>query len=160
MEPVPAPNGTPCHSERVRPAVARGIRNLSALLLLFPLALFAPSCEKLPDAPNIPPTAAFIYNPVAPINAGQTTVTFTAVGSHDTDGTIASFDWTWGDGTPEQTTTSPTATHVFADTPLRCINATYSVLLTVTDNKGDTGTASQQVTVTELPEPGSLECAK
>jgi PKD repeat protein len=166
MEPVPAPSPChperavpfPCHPERVRPAVARGIRSLCALLLLFPLSLFAVSCEDLPAAPNIPPTAAFIFNPVSPINAGETSVAFNAVGSRDSDGTIANYNWNWGDGTPEQSTTSPTILHVFADTPSRCIEVTYAVLLTVVDDKGDTATASQQATVTELPAPGSTGC--
>jgi PKD repeat protein len=133
----------------------RGIRNL-CLLLLSPL--FIVSCEDLPAAPNIPPTASFIYNPVSPIIAGDTAVTFNAVGSRDSDGSIASYVWTFGDGTPEQSTTSPTLVHVFADTPVRCINVTYAVLLTVVDDKGASGSASQQVTVTEVPVAGSAQC--
>jgi PKD repeat protein len=156
MQPAPAPS--PCHSERARLAVARGIRNLSPLLLLLPLVVVAPACEKLPAAPNIPPTASFIFNPVSPINAGETPVSFNASGSRDSDGTIASYDWNWGDGTPEQSTTSPTIVHVFADTPAGCVEVTYAVLLTVVDDKGDTATASQQVRVIELPVPGSAAC--
>lgn len=144
-----------CHPERVRPAVARGIRNL-CLLLLFPLLIV--SCEDLPAAPNIPPTASFIFNPVSPITAGETPVSFNAAGSRDSDGTIASYVWSFGDGTPEQSTTSPTLVHVFADTPTRCVDVTYAVLLTVIDDKGDTGTASQQVKVTEVPVAGSAAC--
>ncbi len=133
----------------------RGIRNL-CLLFLSPLLLV--SCEDLPAAPNIPPTASFIFNPVSPINAGETPVSFNAAGSRDSDGTIASYVWNWGDGTPEQSTTSPTITHVFADTSARCVEITYAVLLTVVDDKGDTGTASQQVRVTEQPTPDSSAC--
>jgi hypothetical protein len=112
----------------------------------------------LPVAPNIPPAAVFIYNPVSPINAGETPVSFNAVGSRDSDGSIASYNWIWGDGTPEQSTTSPTIVHVFADTPSRCIEVTYAVLLTVLDDKGDVATASQQVKVTELPLASSAQC--
>jgi hypothetical protein len=136
----------------------RGIRNLRPLLLLLPLVLVVPGCENLPAAPNIPPTATFIYNPVSPINAGETPVNFNAAGSRDSDGTIANYIWNWGDGTPEQSTTSPTILHVFADTPSRCIEVTYAVLLTVVDDKGDKGTASQQVKVIELPAPTSTAC--
>jgi PKD repeat protein len=128
------------------------------LLFLLPLVVVAPGCENLPAAPNIPPVASFIFNPVSPINAGETPVNFNAVGSHDSDGTIASYNWSWGDGSPDQTTTSPTIVHVFVDTPARCIDVTYAVLLTVVDDKGGTGSASQQVTVTELPAPGSSGC--
>lgn len=133
----------------------RGIRNLLLLLLL---PLFIVSCEDLPAAPNIPPTASFIYNPVSPIIAGDTAVTFNAVGSRDSDGTIDSYNWSWGDGTPDQSTTSPTIVHVFADTPVRCVDVTYAVLLTVVDDKGASGSASQQVKVTEVPLTGSAGC--
>jgi PKD repeat protein len=167
MEPEPVrkracrPDGvgsSACHPEEPRHAMRRGIRNLCLLLFLLPLVVVAPGCESLPAAPNIPPTATFIFNPVSPINAGETAVTFNAAGSRDSDGTIASYNWSWGDGTVDQSTTTPTIVHVFADTPSRCIQVTYSVLLTVVDDKGDKGTASQQVTVTELPAPGSTQC--
>jgi large repetitive protein len=128
------------------------------MLCLLPFLLVVPGCEDLPAAPNIPPTASFIYNPISPINAGETPVSFNAVGSRDSDGSIASYNWIWGDGTPEQSTTSPTIVHVFADTPSRCIDVTYAVLLTVVDDKGDVGTASQQVKVTELPLASSAQC--
>jgi chitinase len=102
--------------------------------------------------------AAFFFNPVAPINAGQTNVSFNAVGSRDTDGQIASYIWSFGDGTAEQTATEPTMRHVFRDTGARCLNITYGVLLTVVDDKGDRGVASQNVTVTQLPAPTSTSC--
>lgn len=146
---------TPCHPEEPRRAMRRGIRNC-CLLLLSPLLLV--SCEDLPAAPNIPPTATFIFNPVSPIIAGETPVSFNAVGSRDSDGTIASYNWSWGDGTPDQSTTSPTIVHVFADTAVRCVDVTYAVLLTVVDDKGDSGSASEQVRVTEVPVAGSGSC--
>ncbi len=121
------------------------------------LAVVAPACEDLPAAPNIPPTASFIYNPVAPITAGETPVSFNAVGSRDSDGSITSYAWTFGDGV-EQTSDGPTITHVFVDTSARCIEITYTVLLTVLDDKGDRGTANQQVRVIEAPAPGSTAC--
>jgi hypothetical protein len=136
----------------------RGIRNL-CLLLFLPLVVLTPGCEDLPAAPNLVPTAAFIYNPVAPINAGETLVTFNAVGTRDTDGTIASYNWSWGDGTPDQSTTSPTISHVFVDNPgVRCVEAVYAVLLTVVDDKGASASVSQQVKVVELPAPTSTSC--
>jgi PKD repeat protein len=133
-------------------------RALSPLLLLvLPLALLTPGCEDLPAAPNIPPTATFVFNPVSPITAGETPVSFNAVGSRDSDGTIATYTWNFGDGI-EQTAPEPTITHVFVNTPATCIEITYTVLLTVTDDKGDKGTASQQIRVIEAPAPGSSQC--
>jgi hypothetical protein len=133
---------------------------LSALLPLVLVALVAPACEDLPAAPNVPPTASFIYNPVSPITAGETGVTFNATGSRDSDGNIATYTWTWGDNSPEVTTDSPVIVHVFPNTPAFCVEVTYAVLLTVTDSSGERATASQQVKVIETPVPGSASCPK
>ena len=127
------------------------------LLLVLPLAFVTPACEDLPAAPNIPPTVTFVYNPVSPITAGETPVGFNAVGSRDSDGNIVSYTWNFGDGV-EQTVAEPTITHVFVNTPATCIEIVYTVLLTATDDKGDRGTASQQVRVIEAPAPGSSQC--
>src|SRR5574341_1216364 len=141
---ISAPALDPCQPERA-PIGARGMRRI-ALLSLISLGLVAAGCEDLPAAPNLPPTAAFIFNPVSPITAGETRVSFNATGSRDSDGSIASYTWNFGDGV-EQTATEPTITHVFVNTPATCIEITYTVLLTITDDKGDKGTASQQVKV-------------
>jgi PKD repeat protein len=132
---------------------------LSPVFLLPLLVLATPACEKLPAAPNVPPSASFIYNPVAPITAGETPVSFNATGSRDSDGSITSYIWNFGDGV-EQTSTEPTVTHVFVNTPATCIEITYTTLLTVVDDKGDKGTASQQVRVIEAPAPGSAQCSQ
>lgn len=132
-----------------------------ALASSLALALALAGCEKLPAAPvapNLPPTSSFYYTPVAPIYAGQTPVAFSAVGSRDDDGHIASFVWNFGDGTPEQTTTSADVVHVFPDTGSRCLDITYGVSLQVVDEQGERGVASQAVKVTELPAPTSQEC--
>jgi PKD domain-containing protein len=130
-----------------------------SLALALPLALAG--CEKLPAAPvmpNLPPTSTFFYTPVAPILAGQTVVAFNAVGSRDDDGTIASYVWNFGDGTPEETTTTPNATHIFPDTGSRCLDITYGVSLQVVDEQGGRGVATQPVKVTEPPAPTSSAC--
>jgi len=59
--------------------------------------------------------------------------------STDSDGTIASRAWNFGDSTTS-TTTSPSHSYAAA--------GTYSVALTVTDNGGATNTKTQSVTVT------------
>ncbi len=58
--------------------------------------------------------------------------------SSDSDGTIASRSWNFGDGTTS-TATSPSKTYAAA--------GTYNVTLTVTDNAGATNTRSSSVTV-------------
>jgi PKD repeat protein len=125
------------------------------LLLGAVSALALVSCEELP---NVPPTASFIYSPVSPIYAGQTAVVFNASASRDSDGQITNYVWNFGDGTPEENVSRSTTSHVFPDTPARCIEVIYTVLLTVVDDKGDSSSANQTGKVIELPAPTSAEC--
>ena len=62
--------------------------------------------------------------------------------SSDADGTVASYAWDFGDG---GTDTGATASHTYAAA------GTYTVRLTVTDDKGATGTTSRAVTVATAP---------
>ena len=82
--------------------------------------------------PNVPPNAAFTPS------CGGLTCSVNGTASTDPDGTVTSYAWTFGDGA---TASGPTATHVYAAA------GTYSIGLTVTDNRGGTSTTSQQVTV-------------
>jgi hypothetical protein len=129
--------------------------------LALAVAAMLSGCEELPPAPglpNQPPTATVYMTPVAPIYAGQTPVAFSAVGARDVDGTVVSFVWNFGDGTPEVSTPEPSVRHVFPDTAARCLNMTYGVLLAIVDDKGGRGFVTQNVTVTELPAPSAAEC--
>jgi len=89
------------------------------------------------------PVVNFTYSPSKPI-AGQS-VTFNASESYDPDGTIASYSWDFGDGTPSQTVVTKTATHIFRPSPP--VRTNFTVTLTVTDNDGVSGSLSQNVTV-------------
>jgi len=86
--------------------------------------------------PNLSPVASFSVLPASP--AVGTWARFDATASTDPDGSIVSFQWTFGDGT---TTTGNVVYHQFA------VAGTYSVVLTVTDNGGATNSATQAVVV-------------
>jgi PKD repeat protein len=85
------------------------------------------------QAPNQPPTASFTHSE----SFLQTSVSGSA--SNDPDGTISSYAWSWGDGTADGS--GATATHTYAAA------GTYTVGLTVTDNRGGTDTKTAPVTV-------------
>lgn len=87
-------------------------------------------------AVNQKPTAAFT------LAATGLQVSVDGSPSTDSDGTVASYAWDYGDG---GTGTGVTATHTYA------AEGTYTVRLTVTDDKGATGTTTQSVTVTRPP---------
>ncbi|WP_233496088.1 PKD domain-containing protein [Geodermatophilus sp. TF02-6] len=74
--------------------------------------------------------------------ATELTAAFDAGRSIDTDGTIASYAWSFGDGA---TGSGATVSHTYAAA------GTYTATLTVTDDRGATTTASRQVTVAPAP---------
>lgn len=82
---------------------------------------------------NALPVASFTYSKT------NLALSVDGSGSTDSDGTIASYAWDFGDTT---TATSSTATHTYTSA------GTYTVSLTVTDNSGGTNTTTQSVTVT------------
>ncbi|MCI2283814.1 PKD domain-containing protein [Colwellia sp. MSW7] len=81
--------------------------------------------------------------PTAKINGAytgteNTAVNFSSLGSSDSDGSIASYNWNFGDGTTS-TLANPSHTYSSANT--------YSISLTVTDNEGATNTATTTATI-------------
>jgi PKD repeat protein len=90
--------------------------------------------------PNNPPTAAFS----APATSlAMLPVQFTDQ-STDSDGHVVGFHWDFGDG---QTSSLRSPSHVFAST------GTFSVALTVTDDRSATGTVSHSITVSANQPP-------
>jgi len=84
---------------------------------------------------NVAPTANYTFT------TSNLIANFTDASS-DSDGTIASRSWSFGDGTTS-TATNPSRTYAAA--------GTYSVVLTVTDNGGLTNAITKSVTVTAPP---------
>lgn len=93
--------------------------------------------------------------PVAAVSATPTTgdfplnVTFNGAGSTDSDGTIVSYAWTFGDG-GTASVSSPSHTYTAA--------GTYNAVLTVTDNDGASDVAAVTITVKD-PTPPPPESA-
>jgi len=90
-----------------------------------------------PPVKNKPPTAMFSMSPEGPVETG-TLVTYSAVGSTDSDGHITGYQWLFGDGT---TAEGQTVTHTYNN------NMVYQVTLTVIDDGGETGTISKDMSV-------------
>ena len=85
------------------------------------------------------PIADFWWTPYYP-QRGET-VTFDASASTPDGGTIISYAWNFGDGTPIVETDQPVITHVYAET------GDYLVTLNVTDSEGRWDTETHTVTV-------------
>ena len=92
------------------------------------------------DRVNQPPVA----NPNGPYTGVvDVNVMFDGTGSSDPDGTIASYDWDFGDGA---TGTGPQPQHAYAT------SGAFTVTLMVTDNDGD---SSDPVTTTAIIDPAN-----
>ena len=87
-----------------------------------------------------PPVASFTND------CDNLTCTFNASSSYDPDGSVASYQWNFGDGS---TSTGVNVDHSYDNA------GSFTVALTVTDNSTLTDTVSESVTVNESIEPTS-----
>ena len=95
--------------------------------------------EVVVSEPNQPPKAAFT---VSGDLTRLATVNFDGSASSDPEGEpIASYEWDFGDGT---STTGQVVTHTFDSA------ASFTVTLTVSDDKGLKGTTSQIIDIAEI----------
>ena len=89
---------------------------------------------------NVPPRAAFSVSSSL-VRPGDP-VTFNGSASSDSDGTIRSYSWDFGDGFADY---GPVVGHSYAHA------GTFTVILTVVDDGGASGSATANVTVTPVP---------
>jgi PKD repeat protein len=95
---------------------------------------------------SIPPVADFTWSPENPTQ-GQT-VSFDASASFDPDGSITLYEWDWDhDGVYDESSASPTATHVWSSP------GNYIVTLRVTDNSTATGMKSKTISIVNNAPP-------
>ncbi|HEX3694060.1 MAG TPA: DNA/RNA non-specific endonuclease [Polyangia bacterium] len=114
------------------------------------LALLPDKIESIVSQGIQPPIAA-IDGPYALAEGG--TITISAAGSVDPNGTVVSYAWTFGDGTTT-TTSGPSVSHAFVR------YGVYDVRVVVTDNDGLTDSIATSATVSNVaPVVGALPAA-
>ncbi|MBF0099538.1 MAG: PKD domain-containing protein [Desulfobacterales bacterium] len=96
---------------------------------------------QLQEPPNTPPSASIVTPSNNASFVMNQSISFQGSGT-DSDGSIVSYSWTFGDG---GTASGSTTTHTFTQV------GTYTVKLTVTDNKGATATHSISIQIQEPP---------
>jgi len=100
----------------------------------------------LPLSENTPPLAAFSFTPATAIFPAD--ISFDASASRDPDGSITQYSWSFGDGGAG---TGKTVTHNYKT------YGTFTVNLTVTDNKGATASLSKSVVILRLFQPLNIQ---
>ncbi len=98
-----------------------------------------------PD-PNVPPTAFFMFSPTGGLY--PVSVAFDASKSKDSDGTISSYQWDFGDG---GSGTGKIVSHVYNR------EGRFEITLKVTDDDGATATATGEVEIFGLAPPLNLK---
>ena len=103
------------------------------------VGLYALAVSATPTVGNTPPTAVASATPVS--GTAPMTVAFSSAGSSDVDGSIAAYEWNFGDGSAVATTAS--ASHTYSV-------GTFTAQLKVTDNGGLSATKAVTITVSPV----------
>ncbi len=131
---------------------------LSAGALMFVAACGGGGGSSPPPPP--PPPPAVNQAPTADAGANQTvvegnTITLSGAASRDADGSIASYAWAQTAGPNVSLSGADTATATF-DPPLTDAQIMFTFELTVTDNDGESATATTDVTIEPSQPPTVL----
>ena len=129
-----------------------GYETKIAVLIIFGTGTRPIHADLTPLFPtNSPPVASFTFDPPSPTVGGW--VQFNGSSSFDPDGSITSYQWSFGDGTTGSGSVTP---HWFTS------GGAFSVTLTVTDNDGATDSATHlvQVGAPNLPPVASFTVAQ
>ena len=124
------------------------MRRVLGAMVLSAVVLAVGGCIAL----NKAPIASFTRSPASGVV--PVAVFFDASESSDSDGEIVSYAWEFGDGTSSRDATAePTTTHTFSSA------GTYSVTLTVTDDRGKSAETVRAIDVTasDAPPPEGTE---
>jgi len=102
-----------------------------------------------PPAPNVPPVAKVSATPTT--GTAPLVVKFSSAGSTDSDGTIVSQSWAFGDGA---TSTDANPSHTYTTA------GTFAAVLTVTDDEGAKNSATVSIVVSPAPTGNQPPVAK
>jgi len=114
-------------------------RKVSVYLVMLVMMLVLPFVFQPSLASPGPPVADFTYLPGTPV-IGET-VTFDASLSTPDGGTIVSYIWSFGDGSPIVVETDPVTTHQYTEVGI------YSVSLVIVDSESEIDSTTKNVTV-------------
>ncbi len=118
-----------------------GYQDYTTTVYLLPGGTRTLNITLIPAVVNQPPVAQFTFSPTAP-RAGDW-IQFDASASYDPDGTIVKYGWDFqNDGVIDAYERTVFFRYSVA--------GTYTVLLTVTDDKGATASAAQQIVISPL----------
>jgi len=118
---------------------SKWIKGALAASLLIPLLLWLTGCWLF----NVAPIAAFTIS--AQTGQAPLTINFSAVLSSDEDGVIVEYDWDFGDGTSGS---GESVSHTFGEA------GTFTVVLRVTDDRGDSATNNKTIYVSPAEPDG------
>ncbi len=119
------------------------VRKLFCSVIVAGLIVSVLSPSILVSWAGVSPVADFVFTPQNPLPSG--TVVFDSSSSYDPDGTIVSYTWNFGDGSPTESLPTPLIEHQYSAL------GNYTVTLVVTDNSSLTDSFASLIWVIDYP---------